>query len=102
MVTLWKIIPGPPFDIPFPLYPPRISLDLTGMPLIISLLSYGSIIGVYISLIGCSIIFLRGNVPGRILKLLTELSTLLGFAEKRHGRQINSCYHIEGGCYDSN
>ena len=81
LAALWEIIPGPPFDIPFPMFPPqtRISLDLTGMPMMISLLFYGPISGVYTSLIGCSIIFLRGNVPGGIFKLMAELATLLGF-----------------------
>ena len=78
LAALWEIIPGPPFDIPFPLYP-RISWDLTGIPMMISLLSYGTIPGVYASLIGCSIIFLRGNIPGGIFKLIAELATLLGF-----------------------
>jgi len=75
----WEIIPGPPFDIPFPISPPRISFDLTGIPMMISLLAYGTIPGAYTSLIGCSIIFLRGNVPGGIFKLVAELATLLGF-----------------------
>jgi len=44
-----------------------------------SLMFYGPISGVYTSLIGCSIIFLRGNVPGGIFKLVAELATLLGF-----------------------
>jgi riboflavin transporter FmnP len=81
LAALWEIIPGPPFDIPFPMFPPqtRISLDLTGVPMMISLLFYGPISGVYTSLIGCSIIFLRGNVPGGIFKLMAELATLLGF-----------------------
>lgn len=84
LAALWEIIPGPPFDIPFPLYT-RISLDLTGIPMMISLLSYGTIPGVYTSLIGCSIIFLRGNVPGGIFKLVAELSTLLGFVLLKKG-----------------
>ncbi|MCX8153923.1 MAG: hypothetical protein N3E52_05775 [Candidatus Bathyarchaeota archaeon] len=79
LAALWEIIPGPPFDIPFPIYP-RISWDLTGIPMMVSLFFYGPVAGVYTSLIGCSIIFLRGNVPGGIFKLLAELSTLLGFA----------------------
>jgi len=78
LAALWEIIPGPPFDIPFPLYP-RISWDLTGIPMMISLMFYGPVSGVYTSLIGCSIIFLRGNVPGGIFKLVAELATLLGF-----------------------
>jgi len=83
--ALWEIIPGPPFDIPFPLYP-RISWDLTGIPIIISLFFYGPLCSTYTCLIGCSIIFLRGNVTGGILKLIAELATLLGFAllRKKH------------------
>jgi riboflavin transporter FmnP len=79
LAALWEIIPGPPFDIPFPISPPRISWDLTGIPMMISLMSYGPVSGVYTTLIGCSIIFLRGNVPGGIFKLIAELATLLGF-----------------------
>jgi len=78
LAALMEIIPGPPFDIPFPFYP-KISWDLTGIPITISLLFYGPISGVYTSLIGCSIIFLRGNVFGGIFKLIAELATLLGF-----------------------
>jgi riboflavin transporter FmnP len=78
LAALCEIIPGPPFDIPFPFYS-RISFDITGIPMIISLLLYGSMSGVYTSLIGCSIIFLRGNIPGGIFKLVAELATLLGF-----------------------
>lgn len=87
--ALWEIIPGPPFDIPFPIYP-RISWDLTGIPMMISLLFYGSISGVYTSLIGCSIIFLRGNVHGGIFKLIAELSTLLGFVLLKRGIVLKS------------
>jgi riboflavin transporter FmnP len=84
LAALWEIIPGPPFDIPFPLYP-QISLDLTGIPIMISLLSYGTIPGVYTSLIGCSIIFLRGNIAGGVFKLVAELATLLGFVLLKKG-----------------
>lgn len=79
LAALWEIMPGPPFDIPFPVYP-KISWDLTGVPIMVSVLFYGPIAGIYTSLIGCSIIFLRGNVPGGVFKLLAELATLLGFA----------------------
>jgi riboflavin transporter FmnP len=81
----WEVIPGPPFDVPFPLYT-RISWDLTGIPAMISLLFFGPLCSVYTCLIGCSIIFLRGNVPGGTLKLIAELATLLGFAllRKKH------------------
>jgi riboflavin transporter FmnP len=78
MAAFLEIIPGPPFDIAFPLYP-RISWDLTGIPMITSLLLYGPVSGVYTSLIGCSIIFLRGNFFGGVFKLIAELGTLLGF-----------------------
>jgi riboflavin transporter FmnP len=84
LAALWEIIPGPPFDIPFPLYP-QISLDLTGIPMMISLMSYGTIPGIYTSLIGCSIIFLRGNVAGGVFKLVAELATLLGFVLLKKG-----------------
>ena len=84
LAALWEIIPGPPFDIPFPLYP-RISWDLTGIPMMISLLFYGPVSGVYTSLIGCSIIFLRGNFPGGLFKLVAELATLLGFVLLKKG-----------------
>jgi len=78
MAAFLEIIPGPPFDISFPLYP-HISWDLTGIPMMTSLLLYGPVSGVYTSLIGCSIIFLRGNFFGGVFKLVAELGTLLGF-----------------------
>jgi len=91
--ALWEIIPGPPFDIPFPIYP-KISWDLTGIPIMISLFSYGPLCSVYTCLIGCSIIFLRGNLPGGTLKLIAELATLLGFALLRKGVVLNSTVAI--------
>jgi len=78
IAALLEIVPGPPFDVPFPIYP-RISWNLTGMPMMISLLLYGPVSGMYTSLIGCSIIFLRGNFSGGVFKLVAELATLLGF-----------------------
>lgn len=75
-----EIIRGPPFDIPFPLLPGIVSWDLTGIPMMVSLLFNGTIGGVYTSVIGCSIIFLRGNVPGGVFKLVAELATILAFA----------------------
>jgi len=87
--ALWEVIPGPPFDVPFPLYP-RISFDLTGIPVMISLMLYGPLCAVYTCLIGCSIIFLRGNVPGGTLKLIAELATLFGFALLRKDVVLNS------------
>jgi riboflavin transporter FmnP len=82
--AVFEIIPGPPFDIPFPLYD-RVSWDLTGMPMMISLLFTGPIGAVYTCLIGCSFIFLRGNVYGGIFKLIAELATILAFAAIRKG-----------------
>ena len=82
--AVFEIIPGPPFDITFPLYN-RVSWDLTGMPMIVSLLFTGPIGAVYTCLIGCSFIFLRGNVPGGIFKLVAELATILAFAAIRKG-----------------
>jgi riboflavin transporter FmnP len=82
--AVFEIIPGPPFDIPFPLYN-RVSWDLTGMPMIISLLFTGPIGAVYTCLIGCSFIFLRGNFYGGIFKIIAELATILAFAAIRRG-----------------
>jgi len=81
---VFEIIPGPPFDIPFPLYN-RVSWDLTGMPMMISLLFTGPIGAVYTCLVGCSFIFLRGNVYGGIFKVIAELATILAFAAIRKG-----------------
>ena len=81
---VFEIIPGPPFDIPFPLYT-RVSWDLTGMPMMISLLFTGPIGAIYTCLIGCSVIFLRGNLYGGIFKLIAELATILAFAAIRRG-----------------
>lgn len=87
--ALWEIVPGPPFDIQFPLYP-KISWDLTGIPIMISLFFYGPLCATYTCLIGCSVIFLRGNLPGGTLKLIAELATLLGFALLRRNVVLNS------------
>jgi hypothetical protein len=80
-----ELIRGPPFDIPFPPLPGVVSWDLTGIPMMMSLLLNGPLGGVYTSIIGCSIIFLRGNVPGGIFKLVAELATILAFAAIRKG-----------------
>jgi riboflavin transporter FmnP len=87
--ALWEVIPGPPFDVPFPLYT-KISWDLTGIPIMISMLFYGPLCSIYTCLIGCSIIFLRGNLPGGTLKLIAELATLLGFVLPRKHIVFNS------------
>jgi len=80
-----EVIRGPPFDIPFPLLPKAVSWDLTGVPMMISLLFAGPLAAVYTCFIGCSIIFLRGNVYGGIFKLIAELTTILAFAVGRRG-----------------
>lgn len=87
--ALSEVIPGPPFDVPFPLLP-KVSWDITGIPMMISLLLYGPLCAVYTCLIGCSIIFLRGNVYGGVFKVIAELATLLAFALLRRGIVINS------------
>jgi hypothetical protein len=81
---VFEIIPGPPFDIPFPLYD-RVSWDLTGMPMMMSLLFTGPVGALYTTLIGCSIIFLRGNIYGGIFKLIAELATILAFYAMQKG-----------------
>ncbi|UCG45646.1 MAG: hypothetical protein JSV58_02395 [Candidatus Bathyarchaeota archaeon] len=79
LAAMWEVFQGPPFDIPFPLYT-RISWDLTGVPIILSTLFYGITAGTYTCLIGCSIIFFRGNIAGGVFKLIAELATLIGFS----------------------
>lgn len=81
---VFELIPGPPFDIPFPLYD-RVSWDLTGMPMMMSLLFTGPVGALYTTLVGCSIIFLRGNIYGGIFKLIAELATILAFVAMRKG-----------------
>ena len=78
-----EIIPGPPFDVPFPLYP-NISWDLTGIPIMVSLFLYGPITGVFTCLIGCLVIFTR-NPYGGVLKVIAELATILAFIILRKG-----------------
>jgi hypothetical protein len=53
--------------------------------MMISLLFSGPISAVYTCVIGCSIIFLRGNVAGGVFKLIAELATILAFAALRKG-----------------
>ncbi len=83
------MIKGPPFDVPFPPYP-AISWDITGLPMMISLLLYGPVSAVYTCLVGCSIIFLRGNVYGGIFKIVAELATILAFGLLKRGVVVNS------------
>jgi riboflavin transporter FmnP len=79
-----EAIPGPPFDIRYPLYP-QISWDPSGIPMMISVFFTGSIGGVYTCLIGCAVIILRGNIYGGTLKIIAELATLLAFVVFRKG-----------------
>lgn len=81
--------PGPPFDVEFPLYP-KISWDFTGIPIMISLLLAGPLCAIYTCLIGCSMIFIRGNVPGGTFKVLAELATLIGYAVFRRNFVIDT------------
>jgi riboflavin transporter len=81
---VFEIIPGPPFDIPFPLYD-RVSWDLTGLPMMMSLLFTGPLGALYTCLVGCSFIFLRGNLYGGIFKIIAELATILAFAAIKKG-----------------
>ena len=81
--------PGPPFDINFPLYP-RISWDFTGIPMMISLLLCGPLCAVYTCLIGCLMIFFRGNIPGGTFKVLAELATLIGYVVFRRNFVVDA------------
>ncbi len=87
--ALFEIIPGPPFDIPFPLMP-RISWDVTGIPMMITLLLFGFSHSIYTAFIGCLVIFIRGNLYGGIFKLIAELSTLAGFTLIRRNIIVRS------------
>jgi riboflavin transporter FmnP len=73
-----ELAPGPPFDIKFPLYD-RVSWDVTGIPMMISLLLYGPTTGLYTTLVGCSVLMLR-NPTGGLFKLIAELATLCGYS----------------------
>lgn len=77
--AMLEITPGIPFDVPFPLYN-RVSWDLTGVPMMISLMSTGLMGAVYTVIIGCSFIFIRGNISGGIFKIIAELATIIVFA----------------------
>ena len=79
-----EMIKGPPFDIPFPLLPGIVSWDLTGVPMMMSLLFSGPLAAVYTCVIGCSMIFTR-TVSGGTFKLVAELATILAFAAIRRG-----------------
>jgi hypothetical protein len=79
-----EMIKGPPFDIPFPLLPGIVSWDLTGVPIMMSLLLAGPLAAVYTCVIGCSMIFTR-TISGGTFKLVAELATILAFAAIRRG-----------------
>jgi riboflavin transporter FmnP len=81
--------PGLPFDIAFPLYP-KISWDFTGIPIMISLFLCGTLSSIYTCLIGCSIIFFRGNISGGIFKLAAELATIVGYAAFRKNFSVDT------------
>jgi riboflavin transporter FmnP len=87
--VLCEIVPGPPFDIPFPLYP-QVTWDITGIPMMISLLLFGPFSAIYTCLVGCAIIFLRGNISGGVFKVIAELSTVLAYALIRQGRIVKT------------
>jgi len=89
LAALCEVIPGPPFDIPFPLLP-KVSWDITGLPMMVSLLLYGPVCAIYTCLVGCSVIFLRGNVYGGVFKVVAELATLLAFSLLKRGVVVNS------------
>lgn len=89
-----ETIRGPPFDIPFPFMPQMVSWDLTGLPMIVSLLLYGPVSAVYTCVIGCSIIFLRGNFYGGVFKIIAEIATLLAFAAINRGFVVKSIASI--------
>ncbi|MGB9960324.1 MAG: ECF transporter S component [Candidatus Bathyarchaeales archaeon] len=77
--AMLKFQAGPPFSISFPLYP-RIAWDFAEIPIFVSLFLCGPLCGIYTSAIGCSIIFLRGNVTGGIFKIIAEFATIIGYA----------------------
>ncbi len=57
----------------------RLSFDPVGIPILLTLMLAGLVPSVYVAGISSSIIFFRGNLAGGTLKLLAELSTILGF-----------------------
>lgn len=75
--ALLEIQTGLPFDIPYPVYP-RITWDFVGIPIMISMFLCGPLCSVYTCVIGCLPIFFRNSFSGT-LKLIAELSTLMGF-----------------------
>jgi riboflavin transporter FmnP len=87
--AMLKFQAGPPFSISFPLYP-RIAWDFAEIPIIISLLLCGPLCGLYTSSIGCSIIFLRGNITGGIFKIIAEFATIIGYAVFRRNFAIDA------------
>lgn len=70
--------------------PQMVSWDITGLPMMVSLLLYGPLSAVYTCVIGCSIIFLRGNLYGGVFKIIAEMATLLAFAALNRGVVVKS------------
>lgn len=89
LCAMLKIQTGPPFSIPFPVYP-RIAWDFAEIPIIISLLLGGPLCGLYTSSIACSIIFLRGNITGGIFKIIAEFATIAGYTVFRRNFAIDA------------
>ncbi len=66
--------------IPFPWYP-NLKFDFTGIPVVLSLLMYGSLSALTTSLIAGLAIFTRsGNVLSSSIKSIAELTTVAGMA----------------------
>jgi hypothetical protein len=72
-----EVIRGPPFDIPFPLLPGVVSWDITGLPMMVSLLLYGPLTAVYTCIVGCSI-FLAGKLFWWRIKAHCRVGNALG------------------------
>lgn len=56
----------------------------------ISLFLCGPICAIHTCLIGCSIIFFRGNIPGGTFKVLAELATVVGYALFRRNFAVDT------------
>jgi len=68
------------FKIPFP-WLPFLKFDFTGIPIVLSLLLFGLIPGIFTSIIASVAILARsGQVVSSSMKGLAELSTILGMA----------------------
>jgi riboflavin transporter FmnP len=56
----------------------------------LSQLLYGPLAATYTTLVGCSIIFLRGNIFGAVFKVISELATVFGYAAHRRGAVLST------------